>query len=246
MRTSALALLAFLLVASQVIGQDDSLGTKVPKCMLEVHVFDKHSNLPLPNAELVLRSNGTEILRLFREDSTVFRTELPYIPQIDAVVSVPQHLNAAFSVRPADHSEETTFIIEVFLLRIVTGDPPPPVVLFQRNSSHFTSAAHDAFAVVLETLKDNPTIVVEVGGHSDALEKEDLAQERCEAVQSYLVGLGIPKERVLIQTYGKERPRISIEQINALATRAEREAAHAENRRVEFKIVGWDWVPDKD
>jgi len=246
MRKPALALLLALLAASQMAGQDDSARTKVPKHTLVVHVFDKDTYEPLSNVELVLHSNEGEFLRLFNEDTTAFRAEVPYVPRIDGVVMVPGHLKVVFSVHPTEHAEETTFVIEVFVKKVITIGCPLPEILFPRHSALLTVEAQDSLAIYEELLRENPTIIVELGGHVDAMEDAPLAQERCDATRNHLVGLGIPKDRMLTQAHGKQHPRSTPEQIERLTNMDEREAAHALNRRVEFKVVGFDWVPDKD
>jgi len=43
--------------------------------------------------------------------------------------------------------------------------------------------------------------------------------------------------------YGKNNPRISDAQIAAMGSEEEREAAHQKNRRTEFTVLNFDYIP---
>ena len=63
---------------------------------------------------------------------------------------------------------------------------------------------------VVEVLKDNPKIKIEVQGHtddrgSDAFNKQ-LSQQRSDSVRQYLVSHGIAASRLVAKGYGEEKP----------------------------------------
>jgi OOP family OmpA-OmpF porin len=84
---------------------------------------------------------------------------------------------------------------------------------------------------VAEVLKTYPTMQVMVEGHTDAVGSASknlrLSQDRADAVRVYLVGKGVPPERLTAMGFGKERP------LESNQTKAGREV----NRRVEFTIT---------
>lgn len=94
---------------------------------------------------------------------------------------------------------------------------------------------------LVELLKENPTIKIEIGGHTDTRgdDKENmtLSQNRALSVYQYLVDHGIAKERLTHKGYGETAPVYTDAQIEAMATDKEREAAHQANRRTEYKIL---------
>jgi len=82
-----------------------------------------------------------------------------------------------------------------------------------------------------DLLTKNPTLKVELGGHTDNVGKDDynltLSENRAKAVMTYLVENGIAPERLSYKGYGKTQP----------VDTNETEAGRANNRRTEFKVV---------
>jgi outer membrane protein OmpA-like peptidoglycan-associated protein len=85
--------------------------------------------------------------------------------------------------------------------------------------------------IVAHILKANPSISVEVQGHTDNKGKHDynvdLSQRRAESVKAYLVEQGVDEWRLKAVGYGPDKP------IASNATKKGRD----ENRRVEFHII---------
>lgn len=94
---------------------------------------------------------------------------------------------------------------------------------------------------LVEFLLANPTIHIELGGHTDtrgdAVENMTLSTNRAKAVYDYIVNRGITAERLTYKGYGETVNINSDEMISKLATDIEKEAAHQENRRTEYKII---------
>ena len=65
---------------------------------------------------------------------------------------------------------------------------------------------------LVETMKDNPTLVIELGSHTDyrgsAEYNRKLAQKRAQSAVNYLVSKGIPKERMVAKGYGEDQPKV--------------------------------------
>lgn len=88
-------------------------------------------------------------------------------------------------------------------------------------------------------LNDNPDVSIELGSHTDARGSadynEDLSAKRARSVQYFLVLNGIETERITSKGYGESKPvNRCRDGINCS------EAEHAENRRTEFTIIGYD------
>lgn len=82
-----------------------------------------------------------------------------------------------------------------------------------------------------EILADNPTIKVEISGHTDNVGSDaynlELSDKRAQSVVNYLEEKGIDKSRMIAKGYGESQP---------LATNDTPEGRQ-ENRRTEFKII---------
>lgn len=85
---------------------------------------------------------------------------------------------------------------------------------------------------LVQILKDNPSIKIELGSHTDARATEiyniRLSQRRAESAVNYIVNHGISKERIEAKGYGESE---------LIIESAKTEAEHQRNRRTEIKIV---------
>lgn len=102
-------------------------------------------------------------------------------------------------------------------------------VTFATGTADLTPRARAALDGVAGSLIGNPSVTVEVAGHTDNTGRRAtnlrLSQERAHAVRGYLVRKGVPAEQVTARGYGPDQP------VGDNATAAGR----AQNRRVELK-----------
>ncbi len=90
---------------------------------------------------------------------------------------------------------------------------------------------------LVQILKDNPTIVIELSSHTDCRASDaynwDLSDKRAKSAAKYIVEVGkIDKERITGKGYGESML------INRCANGVKcSEAEHQENRRTEFKVL---------
>jgi outer membrane protein OmpA-like peptidoglycan-associated protein len=102
---------------------------------------------------------------------------------------------------------------------------------FKPNSSVIDNESYPQMDKIFSFLSENPTLVVEIGGHSNLVVGDELglklSTERARAVAEYLSNKGIDKNRLVIKGYGKSRPLINESSA----------AANKENQRVELKIL---------
>ncbi len=104
-------------------------------------------------------------------------------------------------------------------------------IYFDANKWYLRPESHEELDRVVQFLKDNPNVFVEVGGHTNGLPSTDfcntLSENRAKRVARYLIEHGIEPERVTWKGYGKTRP---IADNSTLAGRKK-------NQRVELKIT---------
>jgi OOP family OmpA-OmpF porin len=102
-------------------------------------------------------------------------------------------------------------------------------VQFETNSADLKASSYPVLNEIAEGLKAQPSIKVEVQGHTDSTGKAEynqrLSERRAQSVVNYLVGKGIAAERLIPRGYGLTRPIAS----NNTAE------GRARNRRVELK-----------
>lgn len=98
---------------------------------------------------------------------------------------------------------------------------------------------------LVQILRDNPNIVVELGSHTDSRASDDynlkLSQKRAEAAVKYIIEKGkIPSNRISAKGYGETKLLNKCDDGVACT-----ELEHAMNRRTEIRITGYlvDGVP---
>ncbi len=106
-----------------------------------------------------------------------------------------------------------------------------PGVNFETNSDRLLAGASAVLDDAVATLKRNPTITVEVEGHTDsdgsAAYNEGLSARRAQTVYDYLATNGIAEDRMTVRGYGESRPIAD----NSTA------AGKAQNRRVVLRVI---------
>ena len=90
-------------------------------------------------------------------------------------------------------------------------------------------------------LSKNPTLHIEIGGHTDsrgsATENQVLSEGRALAVKEYLISQGIESERMTYKGYGSSAPIHNDAFIMSVKSAKEQEKAHQRNRRTEYKLI---------
>ena len=104
-------------------------------------------------------------------------------------------------------------------------------VLFQQSTANLLDESFDELNMVVDFLKANPTVEIELSGHTDnrGIQSHNvrLSRERVDKVKEYLVNQGIEAKRITGKGYGGIKP---IADNDAEITRRL-------NRRVEFTII---------
>ena len=102
---------------------------------------------------------------------------------------------------------------------------------FEADSSNINNESKPALNELYQFLYDNPSIVVEIGGHTNGLPEHDycdsLSRLRAKAVAEYIVQQGIDGKRVYYKGYGKRKP---------IATNQTSEGRRR-NQRVEVRML---------
>ncbi len=126
------------------------------------------------------------------------------------------------------------------LVELVVEDTVAEIRIFEKVYFDLAKAtikpeSHKVLDAVQEILVAYPNIrKVEIQGHTDTRGDDgynlELSQDRANAVRAYLIGKGIGADRLVAAGYGEQQ----------LIDPANTEAAHAENRRVQFIVLVMD------
>ncbi|MEO9533014.1 MAG: OmpA family protein [Crocinitomicaceae bacterium] len=94
---------------------------------------------------------------------------------------------------------------------------------------------------LVTVMKSHPTIIVELGGHTDtrgdAVYNQMLSEQRAKVAREYLIKKGIDASRIQVKGYGENSPEITDAEISKLRGWKAKNAAHQKNRRTIVKVI---------
>lgn len=117
-----------------------------------------------------------------------------------------------------------------------------PEILYDLDKADLRPESRDSLNGLIQTLKDNPNITIELMSHTDsrgtAKSNIDLSQRRAQSVVDYLISQKIDPTRLKAKGYGETK---LLNKCKDGVTCTEEE--HQRNRRTEFRILSFDFVP---
>ena len=238
---------------------------------------------PVPNAKVTLKgSNDTQAEIVTGADGKFkFQLEIGVMYSLKAK-SDSTYKNAlgteklkyfASDVQTVDVvaiDDSKTFKVDPCLEPIPEKGIELPNIVYEYNKATLTADAKNKLKELIKTMNDNPTLVIELGSHTDFRGGDEynrrLAQRRAQSVVDYLTTQGIDKERMEAKGYGEDVPKnidstvfskltpnlqqmfpvgtqLTEKYITSLKDNVKVEAAHQLNRRTEFKVLRTDYVP---
>jgi peptidoglycan-associated lipoprotein len=142
---------------------------------------------------------------------------------------------SAEEIRAREEEERRRRIAESQLASRPSTMAPGTLVLdtvyFEFDQATLTDVARDTLVRNADWMRSNGTVRIQVEGHADERGTNEynlaLGERRAAAVRGYLASLGIDGSRLVVISYGEERP----------ADPGHGEEAWSRNRRVEFKAM---------
>ncbi len=226
-----------MVFALQGVAKDKVTGNPLPGTKIEVVGTDgsNFSALTDENGGFNFEENGKD--RYIKENTsyTIRASKDEYLVVNDQITTVGL-------------KESTTFVKEYLLQPAARNVAIAlPEVLFELDKASLTPQGMDSLQTLYSTLVENPTIVIELAAHTDTRGSDKynltLSQNRAQSCVNYLISKGIDPARMVAKGYGETRPKITDAEIAKMATTEEKEAAHQKNRRVEFSVKSFDFVP---
>jgi peptidoglycan-associated lipoprotein len=162
--------------------------------------------------------------------------------------------------------ENSKDFIHDFVLEPIPQKPIElPEILYDLAKWDLKPQYQDSLNGLIQTLNDNPTIVIELSSHTDPRASDEyndtLSQKRAQSVVDYLISKGIDPDRVVAKGYGKRVPKVLEKDItrdgflfpkgtilneayiNSIKNPVQKEAAYQMNRRTEFKVLRDNFIP---
>lgn len=196
-------------------------------------VFDRSTRKGLPSSVILTDLSTKEVISNLQTDETG-----------NYLITLPKGKDYAFNVNRRGY----LLFSENFSLSHEQGDtafnidiPLQPIeanavvvlknIFFDPNKYELKSESHVELDEVVQLMKDNPTIKVQINGHTDnsgnTADNKILSENRARAVTSYLVTKGIAEARLSSKGWGDTQP---------VANNATPEG-RAQNRRTELKVI---------
>ncbi len=124
-----------------------------------------------------------------------------------------------------------------------------PRVEYALDKAILTENSKDSLNYLVKLLKDNPTIKIELDAHTDPQGSEahnmPLSQARAQSCVDYLKTQGIDSARLVAKGWGftQTLPGCSAKDIAKMKTNEEKQAAYQADRRTEFRVLSFNYVP---
>lgn len=197
-------------------------------------VIDKKTNRPLPSSvELIDNSNNNALMKVQTDELGEYFITLPSGKDYTFTVNRKGYLFFselyALSGKQADSVYKKDIYLQPVELNVVSTFNN---ILFANNSFELPQAGFIELDKLLQVLTENPSLKVEISGHTDNVGKADdnlkLSTNRAKAIVDYLVSKGIEASRMSYKGYGSTQP----------VADNTTETGRAKNRRTTFTVTG--------
>lgn len=120
---------------------------------------------------------------------------------------------------------------------LVPGKSIVENILFENNKAEISPQSREVLDKIILVLSANKSLKIEVGAHTDAKGDSEanlrLSEARAKTVKEYMVKKGIESARISAKGYGETKLLN-----NCKDNLPCNESEHAQNRRIEFKVLG--------
>ncbi len=251
-------------------GSDDIYSFVNPPILFTLQGIVKDDNTLQPIQAAVIKlvgSDGTSIEA--KTDAKGFysfsKTQIKPRTSYELVCNKTNYFNKKAKETTVGLESSKDFTIDFRLQPIPDKPVVLPDILYDLAKWDLKPQYQDSLQGLIKTLDENETIIVELASHTDSRGSDEsndvLSQKRAESVVNYLIERGIDPDRLVAKGYGERVPRklakdvnkdgftfkagavLTTPYIDSLATKPMQEAAHALNRRTEFRILSKDFVP---
>ena len=225
-------------------------------------VRDEKDNSPLKQAKVKLVGSDGSIQNSETNDEGRFKFILKPNTDYVAITSDRGYLNGKLKTSTKGKTVSEDMSVEVSM-NSVAKPIVLPNIFYDFNNWELRPESVTSLNYMIDILNDNPTIVVEMGAHTDNRGTEEynleLSQKRAQAVVNYLIEHGIPAERLRAKGYAQTDPFVVTQNLHAqydflplgqalddlfiesLANDEQREIAWQANRRTQFRVLRNDY-----
>lgn len=197
-----------------------------------------YREVPVPQVQLqLLEEGGAKPLEVYSDESGSFTFPVKASTTYTIKGIKPKYLTQSLKVVPECRFNTDSVKVEMVFNR---DTPEKPIVLenifYDFDKHNIRPDAALELDKLVQTLKDNPSIRIELSSHTDSRATDAynlaLSQRRAQAAVDYIVSKGIERGRLVAKGYGESRPLNHCRDGMPCS-----EVDHQINRRTEFKIL---------
>ncbi len=227
MKITKLTIILFVFVTT--IGKSQQLTPTETKALMEISVTN-FSDKPLQKETIVFEGSKN-------------KTKISAITDASGKAKVLLPEGDTYNVKYRDFMEQVNYSkVEIpaepgaFTYQLKIKFEPEKVytlknVNFETAKANLTANSYPALNDFVGALKDIPTMIIEIAGHTDNIGSDEtnltLSQERANAVMKYIISKGIASNRITAKGYGATQPIAS----------NDNEEGRKQNRRTEVRII---------
>jgi outer membrane protein OmpA-like peptidoglycan-associated protein/tetratricopeptide (TPR) repeat protein len=228
--------------------EDDAavkLGTGIAPIkgvLVKIKVVDEQSGEVVPNAKIKLFNKATkELQQLITDENGIYETVLTENTNVNASASRIGYFSTSKSksdIEVKKGDKEITKELKVLKLR-EGGVIALEGIFYDLAKWNIRPDAGKVLDYVVLVMQENPSMVIELGSHTDAQGKDDanlkLSDARAKSAAEYIIAHGIDATRITGKGYGESQ--IKNKCGNGVKCP---DKLHQENRRTEIRIVDFE------
>ncbi len=225
-------------------GDDDIYWFKREGLKLIGTVKDIADQRSLSEVEVILEnSEGEEISSFTTTDEGEFEFRIAYKKDYKLIVEEKGFAKREIDIEGTDVSNYSIIESDIFLVTeelAFTLNKPIRLndIYYDLNSYNLRPTSYNELDKLVKILRNHPDIIIEICSHTDSRANDVynfwLSQHRAISVADYIISKGIEQSRIQGKGYGETQ--ILNHCLNGVKCS---EYDHQENRRTEFKVIGY-------
>ncbi len=254
-------------------GKDDIYSFILPdmEFTLTGIIADISTGEPIPDAIVEIYGDDGSEMTIQTGEEGRFKYTLKKDVEYVYIIKKKGYLNGKGAVSTMDLDDSKHFEHKVDVAEM--GAPIAlDNIFYEFGKWNLTEDSKTELNKLVNILKDNPNITIELAAHTDMVgddaSNQILSQKRAQSVVDFLISKGIDSDRLTAKGYGETKPQtvqgklavnssfkegdvLTPEFIEALASDTENgkalvEEANQINRRTEFSVLSTRYIPDVD
>ncbi|GAB4278355.1 MAG: OmpA family protein [Marinilabiliales bacterium] len=194
-------------------GSDDIYSFVLPPLEFSLRgiVMDSETEDPIEGAEVLLVGSDGTYVESKTDEKGKFKYPLKEGNDYLYIVKKEGYLKGKGNISTTNQEDSKKFRPSILLSPI--GKPIEiENIFYEFGDWHLTDESKQALDQLVEILKNNGNVTIELSAHTDMVGNDqyniELSQKRAESVVKYLIEHGIAADRLTAKGYGKTQPKV--------------------------------------